>query len=74
MELFFRSFAFFILGLLLMWGIFVTFVILFKNKIGQRIKDIHNFKERYKDLDEAIERKKQEARQKDSAKKGRLLS
>ena len=54
----------FIIVLLLAWVGFVFLVVMLKNKTGRKRKNIDNFKDRYKDLDDAIQRKKQEVRNK----------
>ena len=51
------------LGLLIMWVIFVTVVLILKTKIGPKADDSDNFKNKYDDLDEVIERKKKEIQQ-----------
>ncbi|MBD3263828.1 MAG: hypothetical protein GF375_01845 [Candidatus Omnitrophica bacterium] len=62
-----KPFVLFVLSLLAVWAGFVVIVIIFKNKIKNR-KDSRNdnyddFESRYKNLDETIERKKQESKE-----------
>lgn len=62
MELFLKFFSFFILGLLIMWAVFISIVLIFKSKIKPRAEEPDNFKDKYSNLDEAIERKKKETK------------
>jgi hypothetical protein len=63
MELFLKLFPFFILGLLIMWGIFISVVLILKSRIKPKSEDLESFKDKYSDLEEAIERKKKEIQQ-----------
>ena len=62
MEPILRLVVIFIIVLLLAWVGFVFLVIMLKNKTGRRKKNIYDFKDRYKNLDDVIQKKKQEAR------------
>ena len=60
MSITLKPFIIFIIVLAVVWMGFVALVVLFKNKTGRKLKDIRNFKDEYKDLDDVIAKKKEE--------------
>lgn len=64
MESFLKLVVISIIVLLLAWVGFVFLFVMLKKKTGKRKTNTYDFKDRYKDLDDAIERKKQEVKNK----------
>ena len=62
MAAFSKLLVIFVIILLVVWIGFVFLIVIFKNKTEQRKKNIYNFEDRYKDLADAIQRKKQEGK------------
>jgi len=63
-----KSFIKFTFILLAIWVVFITLVIILKGKISRKIKNIDDFQDKYKDLNDVILRKKREAKENSSKK------